>query len=203
MAVMTISRQFGAGGRTLGKMVAEKLGYGFYDNELIQMVAEKAKVSKTWVESMEKEAGGAFQRFITGLVSKSLVDRILSGERGYMDEEIYVDMLHKVITKIADDDNAVIIGRGGQYVLQGHEGVYHILLVSALEDRINFMEKHYNMSYKQAHQTVTADDRRRANLYKKFGQQDYEKPGLYHVILNMSLFDLDKACNLLIKLVKS
>ncbi len=203
MAVITISRQFGAGGRTLGKMVANKLGYGFYDNELIQMVAEKAKVSKTWVESMEKEAGGTFQRFITGLVSRSLVDRILSGERGYMDEEIYVDMLQKVITKLSEEDNAVIVGRGGQYILQGRPDVFHVLLVSAFEDRISFMEKHYNMSYKQAHQAVSADDRRRVNLYRKFGQQDYEKPGLYHVVLNMSLFDLDKACSLLLKLARS
>jgi cytidylate kinase len=202
MAVITISRQFGAGGRTLGKMVADKLGYAFYDNELIQMVAEKAKVSKAWVESMEKEAGGAFQRFITGLVSKSMVDRILSGERGYMDEEIYVDILHKVISNLAEEGNAVIIGRGGQYILQEKENVYHCLLVSDFDDRIRFMEKHYKMSYKQAHQTVTADDRRRANLYRKFGRQDYEKPGLYHVILNMSLFDLDKARSLLVKLVQ-
>jgi cytidylate kinase len=203
MAVITISRQFGAGGRTLGKMVADKLGYAFYDNELIQMVAEKAKVSRTWVESMEKEAGGTFQRFITGLVSKSLVDRILSGERGYIDEEIYVDMLHKIISKLADEDNAVIIGRGGQYILQGRENVFHALLVSDFEDRIRFMEKHYKMSYKQAHQTVTADDRRRANLYRNFGHQNYEKPGLYHLVLNMSLFDLDKACQLLVKLARS
>ncbi len=203
MAVITISRQFGAGGRTLGKMVADKLGYAFYDNELIQMVAEKAKVSKSWVESMEKEAGGAFQRFITGLVSKSLVDRILSGERGYMDEEIYVDMLHKIITNLAEEDNAVIVGRGGQYILQGRENTCHALLVSDFDDRIYFMEKHYKMSHKQAYQAVTSDDRRRANLYKKFGRQDYEKPSLYHLILNMSLFDLDKACQLLVKLARS
>jgi len=57
MAVLTISRQFGAGGITLGKRVAKRLGYTFYDNEIIQMVAKKAKVSPHWVESMERSKG--------------------------------------------------------------------------------------------------------------------------------------------------
>jgi cytidylate kinase len=63
MSVITISRQFGAGGLTLGRMVSKKLEYNFFDNEIIQMVAKKARVSTHWVESMEKEAGGKFQRF--------------------------------------------------------------------------------------------------------------------------------------------
>ncbi len=201
MAVVTISRQFGAGGRTLGKMVADQLGYSFIENELIQMVANKAKVSTTWVESLEKDAGTKFQRFITGLVSKSLVDRILSGERGYLDEEIYVDMLQKIITKIAEGDKAVIIGRGGQYILKDHPNAFHILLVGHFEDRVRFMEKHYNLTNKQAQQAVTLDDRRRSNLYRKFGREDYDRADLYHAVLNMSSMDLDTACKLVIKLV--
>lgn len=58
MSVLTISRQFGAGGLTLGSMVAKALGYNFIDNEIIQMVAEKAKVSTDWVQSMERKPAG-------------------------------------------------------------------------------------------------------------------------------------------------
>ena len=64
MAVITISRQFGAGGLTLGKMVAEKFGYTFADTEVIKMVAEMANVSTNFVETVEKEAGGKFSKFI-------------------------------------------------------------------------------------------------------------------------------------------
>ena len=64
MAVITISRQFGAGGITLGKKIAKQLGYSFYDSEIIQRVAKQANVSTRWVESMEKEAGGKMQRII-------------------------------------------------------------------------------------------------------------------------------------------
>ena len=120
MAVITISRQFGAGGITLGKMVAEKFGYTFADTEIIKMVAEMANVSTHFVETVEKEAGGKFSKIITRLVSKPLIERVLKDERGYIDEEIYLDYLVLIIAQMADDGDVVILGRGSQYILNDH-----------------------------------------------------------------------------------
>ncbi|MGD8492047.1 MAG: cytidylate kinase family protein, partial [Desulfobacterales bacterium] len=89
MAVITISRQYGAGGKTLGKMIAAELGFEFADSEIIAKVAEMANVSTHWVETVEKEAGGKLSRFVSRMVSRPLVDKILKGERGYIDETIY------------------------------------------------------------------------------------------------------------------
>ncbi|MDM8553069.1 cytidylate kinase-like family protein [Desulfobacterales bacterium HSG2] len=203
MSVITIYRQFGAGGKTLGKMISAKLGYTLVDNEIIQMVAEKAKVSSNWVESIEKEAGGKFLKFISGVVPKSLVDRVLDDKRGYIDEEIYVDMLHNIITRLADEGNVVIIGRGGQYILKEREDTFHLLLIGEKPDRVKFMEKNYNLSPKQALQAVEMDDKRRLNLYRKFGKKDYDHPDLYHVVLNMSKVSLESACEIVHKLVNT
>lgn len=197
MAVITISRQFGAGGRTLGEMVANKLEYSFVDDEIIQMVAKKAKVSTHWVESIEKEAGGKLLRFMTGLVSKNLVERILDEKRGYIDEEIYVDLLNKIISQLADEGNVVILGRGGQYILRDREDAFHVLLIAHLNDRIKFMEAHYDLATPQALKTVNSQDKRRSILYRKFGKEDYDHPDLYHLVLNMSKLTLEKACNLI------
>ena len=203
MAVLTISRQFGAGGITLGKMVSEKLGYHFYDEEIIQLVAKKAKVSKHWVESMEKEAGGKFQRLISGLVSKSLVERILDDQRGYIDEDIYVDLLHTVIRKIADEGEAVIIGRGSQYILKDHKDASHVLLVADKEHRIKFIEEHYNLSTDKATRVVSTEEKKRTVLYRKFGKEDYDQPVHYHMVLNMNKTDLHTAVKLMCRLVPS
>lgn len=203
MAVLTISRQFGAGGITLGKRIAQRLGYRFYDNEIIQMVAQKAKVSTRWVESMEKEAGGRIERLISGLVSRSFFERILDDRRGYIDEEIYVDLLHKIIRMIADQGNAVILGRGSQYILKDYESAFHILLVADKEYRVRFIEEKYDLFTKHAVQTVNNEDRRRINLYRKFGKEDYDLWVHYHLILNMSRVDLDAAEYLISKLVQS
>jgi cytidylate kinase len=201
MAVITISRQFGAGGITVGEIVAQKLGYKFYDNEIIQMLAKEAKVSTHWVEDLEKQAGGALQKFLSQVVPKSMVERILDEKRGYIDEEIYVDLLQLIIKKIADDGNAVIIGRGGQYILADRPDVYHILLVADKLDRIKFIEEKYGLRPKRAIQTVNFDDKRRVNLYRKFGREDYDHPIHYHLVINTSEISREKAADLVCKLV--
>ena len=203
MSVITISRQFGAGGKTLGEMVAKRLEYTFVDNEIIQLVAKKGKVSTNWVESIEKEAGGKLLKFMSGLVRKSFIDKILSDERGYIDEEIYVDLLHKIISQIAEEADVVILGRGGQYILRDKEDVFHILLIADNEDRIRFMETHYDLSPSQALQSVNREDKRRVNLYRKFGKENYDQPDLYHLVLNMSKLELEDACDLVCDLVSN
>ena len=203
MAVITISRQFGAGGRTLGEMVAKGLGYSFADSEIIQMVAKKAKVSTHWVESVEKEAGGKLLKFIDRMVSNKLIDMVLDEKRGRIDEEIFVDMLNKIINQLADEGNAVILGRGGQYILRDREDAFHVLLIAHKKDRVKFMEEHYELSHKQALQAVNKEDKRRVNLYRKFGKEDYDHPDLYHLVLNMSKLSLKKASKLISELPKA
>jgi cytidylate kinase len=200
MSVITISRQFGAGGLTLGRLVSKTLEYNFFDNEIIQMVAKKARVSTHWVESMEKEAGGKFQRFISQLVSKRLIDRILDEKRGYIDEEIYVDLLHDIIQKIADEGNAVILGRGSQYILKDFKKARHVLLVADKEYRVRFLEEKYDLFTKHAVNSVKLEDKRRINLYRKFGEEDYDSPSHYHLVLNMNKVKFDRACALICKL---
>ncbi|MFZ7124793.1 MAG: AAA family ATPase [Desulfobacterales bacterium] len=203
MTVLTISRMFGAGGKTLGEMISNRLGYTFFDNELIQMVAKQARVSTDWVEAMEKEAGSRFQKLVSTLVPKSLMEKILSPDYGYLDEEIYTDMLHHVITKIADGGNAVILGRGSQYILKGRPDTFHVLLVADLDYRIQFMERKYQLTRKQAIMSVALEDKRRLNLYRKFGKTDYDQTEHYHVVFNMSLIDMEKACDMICTLLGS
>ena len=201
MAVITISRQFGAGGITLGKMVAEKFGYIFADTEVIKMVAEMANVSTHFVETVEKEAGGKFSKFISKMVSKPLVERILKDERGYIDEEIYLDYLVLIIAQMADDGDVVILGRGSQYILNDHPDAYHILLIDEFENRVRFMQEHYDLSKNRAIHVVKGEDKRRKNLYQKLGKTDYDNPSLYHLVLNMSKINLDQALQLVCKIV--
>ena len=203
MAGITISRQFGAGGITLGKMIAEKFGYTFADTEIIKMVAEMANVSTSFVETVEKEAGGKFSKFISKTVSKPLVDRILKDERGYIDEKIYLDYLVLIIAQMGDDGDVVILGRGSQYILNDHPDAYHILLIDTFENRVRLMQKHYDLSQARATQVVKREDKRRFNLYKKLGKTDYDNPGLYHLVLNMNRIHLDEAFTLVCDLVES
>jgi len=201
MAVVTISRQYGAGGKTLGQMVARKLGYYFAEDDIIQIVAREARVSKDWVECIEREAGSTLLKFISGPGRKKFMQRCSDTQKGYIDEEIYVDLLNQIITKIAKVGNAVILGRGSQYILKGHKGVYHVLLVADRTDRLKFMQEHYSLSPAKAKQVVNRREKRRANLYRKLGRKDYDQPHLYHLVLNMSQLNLRRALKLICALV--
>ena len=201
MAVITISRQFGAGGITLGKMVADELGYTFADKDIVERVAKEANVSTNWVESFEKEAGSKLSRFVSSMVSKRWVDRVLGDERGYLDEQIYLDYLVLIIAQFADEGNVVILGRGSQYILNDHPDAFHVLLIDDLENRIKFMMGHYDMPRKKAERMVESEDRRRINLYKRLGKSDFESPLLYHLVLNMGKTDLETAKDMICNMV--
>ncbi len=203
MAVLTISRQFGAGGLTLGQEIADKLGYSFVSDEIINMIAKKARVSQGWVQSIEKEAGNKLQRLISSIIPRGLVDRILDDQQGYIDEEIYLDLLEKIVRQIASDDNCVILGRGGQYILKDQNNVFHVLLIASKKDRISFMETNYKLNRQQATQVVNAEDKRRTALYRKLHQSDYDSPDHYHLTLNMSRLTLNAASAMICQVLKS
>jgi cytidylate kinase len=158
-------------------------------------------VSKDWVKSTEQEVGGKLLKFISGLISKNYVERLIGSDRGFMDEDIFVDALREVIIQIAEEDNVIILGRAGQYILQDYPNVFHILLIASKEDRIRFMEKHYELSRPEAENIVEVYEKRRINLYKTFGREDYEQPELYHMVLNMSKLNMDKAADFIFRLV--
>jgi len=131
------------------------------------------------------------------------VERILKDERGYIDEEIYLDYLVLIIAQMADDGDVVILGRGSQYILNDHPDAYHILLIDTFENRVRFMQKNYDLSQARATHAVKNEDKRRLNLYKKLGKTDYDNPELYHLVINGNRIHLDKALQLVTELVSS
>ena len=189
MAVITISKQFGAGGKALGQTLARKLGYTFAGSNIIERIAYEANVSTTWVESFEREAGSKISRLISHMVSQSKVDRVLKHEHGYLDEKIYLDYLVLIIAQAADEGNVIIMGRGSQYILNDHPDAHHILLVDKFENRVKQTMAQDKVSEKQAARIVENEDHRRAKLYGRIGKKDYDSHALYHLVLNMAHLD--------------
>ncbi len=200
MAVITISRQFGAGCITLGESVAEKLEYAFYHDEIIEMIAEKAKVSEEGVAAIENEAGGRLMNFISGIVPKSLVETIFDTGKQYMEKNEYIDYLSTIMKKIAAEGNAVVVGRAGQHFMQDQENIYHVLIVADQKDRVEFMQDHYDLSPDKALKAVKKEDYRRKILFRILGVENYDLPDIYHLVLNMSKIDLQLACELICEL---
>jgi len=203
MARVTISRYCDGGGKTVGKMIAEKLDYSFADNEIIQRVAQEANVSADWVSAFEKEAGTWVNKIVSGMVSQRLLNRVLKDERGYLDEKIYLDYLVLIIAQMADEGDVVILGRGSQYILDDHPDATHVLLVNDFDHRVQFIQEHYDVTEKKARQWVSSEDQRRINLYKRLSKADYDDPSHYHMVLNMARVGMDEACKIVCDYVQA
>ena len=203
MAVITISRQFGAEGKIIGRRIADTLGYYYADEDIIERAVVEIYASPKGRKIFEAEPGDKLKRFISMLnpFGTSLMELPLSDKERYIDGYKYVELLNLIMPKIAREGNAVIIGRGGQYVLRDLEDTYHILLVAKEEDRIKFIENDYRVSRERTVQILKRMAKRRANLYSYFGKKDYDDPKLYDLVLNMSLLSIDKAEELICKLI--
>ena len=203
MSVITISRRFGAGGKTLGKRLADTLGYYYADEDIIDRAVVEISVSLNGKKIFETEPSDKVKRFISKLnpFGTSLMELPLSDKERYIDGFKYVELLNLIIPTIAKDGNAVIVGRGGQYILHGFDNTYHLLLIAEEEDRIKFIENYYRVSREKTIKILKRMTKRRANLYSYFGEKNYDDPKLYDLVLNMSLLSIDKAEALISKLI--
>lgn len=203
MAVITISRQFGSGGKKIGKQLADQLGYYYADEDIIERVAQEANVSPDWIKSIENETGGKLQKYMYKLkpMGKSLMERPLNDKKEHIDGFKYAELLHMIIPKIAVEGNAVIVGRGGQYILQEFDDAFHLLFIADEKDRIRSVAENYNLSTAEAVQVIKRMGKRRANLYSFFGRKDYDDLTLYHMVLNMSMLTAKKAAALIHRLI--
>jgi hypothetical protein len=203
MSVITISRHFGAAGKTLGKRITDTLGYYYADEDIIERAVVEMYTSPDWKRIIEQEPGDKLKRYISRLnpFGRSLMERSLSDKERYIDGFHYVELLKLIITKIATDGNAVIVGRGGQYILHDFDDTYHLLLIAKEKDRIKLIENNYRVANKKAIQIVKRMAKRRANLYSYFDRKNYDNPDLYDIVLNMSLLSVDRAEEIVYKLI--
>ena len=201
MSVLCISRQFGAGGKTLGQRLAKRLGWTFVYDDVLDEVAKEAKVSPEWVEAVDKEAGDWLMRFVNSLVASNFIERHLGDNLHDFDEKRYRQFLGKVINSVADRGKAVVLGRGAQFFLAERPDAYRVFLVASYEDRIKFMMDHYNLSREKAEHLVEKEVRRRYRFIEGMGVQNPDDPCHYHLVVNTSLLDLDQSETLIFGMV--
>jgi cytidylate kinase len=202
MSTITISRQFGAGGRTLGKILSKKLGYYCADDVMVKEVADRMNVSTKDVQGFEKEGASNLMKMLDKFISKDYINRLISDRYGYVYEEKYVDSVKAIVQGLHNSGNVVIIGRGSQYILQDEENTLHILLMRELDDRANFLASKYDINVSEARKTVARADKLRKNFLRFFtDNENHDDPLCYDMTINMSRVGMDKAVDLILGLL--
>lgn len=202
MAVVSISRQYGAGGVKLGMKLAERLGYQFVDRNLLGQVAEQANVSLKWVEEVEKEAGGLMARFVAEWARQHPYVRNIPDASTRFDETAYRAFLTRVISNLAAGDRVVFMGRGSQYILRDNPRAVRISLVASEATRIAKLMEHYGVDRAKAEHVVNKEEKRRLAFLGGFGEGKSEDPTCYHAVLNTGLVHQDDAVEFICGLVE-
>ena len=160
--VITISRQYGSGGRFIGRKLAEALGIPFYDKELITMAAEESGMSKELFEKADEKAGSSL------LYTLSMNSYLLHGMAGVPDlplnDKVFL-IQSEMIRKVADKGPCVIVGRCADYVLREKENCLNVYIYSDLDDRVARATTYYGLSPERAREQMQKMDKKRASYY--------------------------------------
>ena len=209
MAVVTISRQFGSRGDEIALRVREILGYRFFDRGLIAQVASEAGLAPGEIVDFSED----------DYQVRSLVERLLLldnprviGQIGAWQEtdsgaEIEAVQELDEVTAIGLEQNAiqaayqhgqvVIVGRGGQAVLQEKPDVLHVNIIAPLDFRIKQIQEQSDLNFKAAQDLITERDRTFAEYLQRFYERDWLDPILYHLIINTDKWGVDRAAQLI------
>lgn len=202
MATITISRQFGALGGTLGARVAKRLGYKYFNDQLIKDVAKHVGASVKDVTLLEKKKRPSkLMSFLEKVVKVNIIER----KRKFkpVDVKEYVEGIKEIVLRYYEQGNCVIIGRGSNYILQDKEDVIHLLLVASKQHRINALVNTFGFTREQAKKAIERADMIRNDFLYYFSQREnHDDPLLYTLCLNMDRLTLDEAEDIVVNLVK-
>lgn len=208
MTVITISRQYGSGGREIAAAVCELLNYRYLDKQLIVKAALEAGLSQREMVEFREESPGA-RNFIERLltpgppVAAEMAMRTTpaGGEAALklemLDSERCLNLVRSVIHAEYKDGNAVIVGRGGQAVLQNLPGTLHVLVQAALPARILRIQQVEGSGLEQAYHSALEHDRTTARYLDRVFGIRWDDPLLYHLELNTSRVSVDQAAQII------
>ena len=180
--LITISREYGSGGRVVGKLVAEKLGVPLYDKDIIDMAAKESGLSREVIESAELQAKSSFSYTLSSAVS---FGEGFGGEAISMNEKLFLAQFD-VITEIGDRGEGVIVGRCADYVLRDDPDVVNVFVYGEKEDKIRRCIEEYGDSEEEVEKKMATYDKARRNYYNYHTSRKWGDYKNYDLIINSS-----------------
>ena len=188
--VITISREYGSGGRYIGKLLADKLGIKVYDQEIVNMVAEETGLSKGYIEEFEQKR--------TNL--DSMNDASVSEELSNEDELFIAES--KVIKKLASEKSCVIIGRCADYILKNEKDIINVFIYNSYEGKIKRALEIYKLKEKEAKKEIKRINKQRATHYKHYTGNEWGKKENYDICINSDFGGVENSANILYNMIK-
>ena len=181
--IITISREFGSGGRFIGEEVAKKLGIAYYDKSIIGQIAEKSGLSQEYIQESAELAPKK------GLFAYALAGRDITGRSV---EDMVYEAQRKVILGLAEKEPCVIIGRNADYILKDRDDVLNLFIHGYMTEKIQRISHLHNVDEKEAVKMMADTDKRRMTNYNFYTEQKWGKASNYTLCLNSSELGYDR-----------
>ena len=181
--IITISREFGSGGRFIGEEVAKKLGIAYYDKNIINEIAEKSGLSPEYVQ---KNAELSPKK---GLFAYAFAGRDITGKSV---EDLVYEAQRKVILELAEKESCVIIGRNADYILKDRDDVLNVFIHGDTPEKIQRITRLYNVEEQKVVKMMVDIDKRRMANYNFYTNQKWGKASNYTLCLNSSKLGYDR-----------
>ena len=191
--VILLSREYGSGGRVIGEEVAKRLGYSFYDKEMIVKVAEETGLAQSYVKEHSEHSKGS------SIFAYAFSPR---DEAGVSLEDTLMNAQTKVIKKIAEEENAVIVGRCADYVLRDKKDKLTVFIYGNEPEKIERISKLRNISKEETLKFIKEMDKRRSIDYKYYTDQKWGDRKNYDIMLNSSVLGYEKTIDIICDLAK-
>ncbi|MBQ9951073.1 MAG: cytidylate kinase-like family protein [Clostridia bacterium] len=195
--IITISREFGSGGRSLGKQLAEKLGWKYYDKELVKQVAEKTGFDPAYIEEVGEHSA-----------TKSPLSYLFStpGTPGVMKGMSAADFLwimqRNVIVNLVKEGPCVIVGRCADYILRDRDDVLNVFVHAPIPYRAERIVRLYGESEIAPEQRLKDKDKRRSINYKHYTNREWGMSQNYHLSLDTSVIPIEKCVEIIEDLIQ-
>ena len=181
--IITISREFGSGGRFIGEEVAKKLGIAYYDKNIINEIAEKSGLSPEYIQENAELSPKK------GLFAYAFAGRDITGKSV---EDLVYEAQRKVILELAEKESCVIIGRNADYILKDRDDVLNVFIHGDTPEKIQRITRLYNVEEQKVVKMMVDIDKRRMANYNFYTNQKWGKASNYTLCLNSSKLGCDR-----------
>jgi cytidylate kinase len=203
MAIISVYKSFATGGREVGRVLAKNLGYQYVDKSLFQEIAEALHVSVGTLESFEQSRQYRISNIFSNLFSRGYIQRIVGYDKSVVEEKEYQNSLKKLVLTVAEEDNAVIIGRASHYFLRDKKNCFRFRLVAPMEFRLKYAVEKHGIAASQAQSVIERRDRNHEWFHRSVCGDNYDSPLLFHLTVNTGLISIEKTADIILSVVDS
>src|SRR5688572_12641258 len=195
--LITISRQYGAGGSAVAARVAATLGWRVVDNELVERVAARAGLTPQDVAQREERVSTFIERLARTVVAAT-PELVVPPEAGGTAEVDLVRLTERVVEEVAAEGRVVLVGRAAPAVLARERDAIHVKVVAPRDWRIRAVIERLGVPMEEAARLTEETDRNRARYHRQHYQRDWADPANYHLVLNTAALGLDGAAEVIV-----